>query len=333
MLVSTGPRTNPQPGKKQLIPDLEAVFDLADKYQDKLIVLDTKPGGEGPRLSRQLIQLLRRHPRMTDRVVVSNPDPATLNILKSEFHKQPDFRDFQNFTLDKETLNRFRPTPCDLDPLCGSAQNRFASMGIPRHPLAGAGLGDAQKSIASAREQSDDSGSPHVGKQIIAWTLNEPEEMARIMQARPHAVITTDLGGAKNFRDRESLDTRVIGHRGGGDLQEFPENSLPAVEHGLREADGIEVDIISARDGLLLYHDVNPNSGLAALRNLGAEADHSWRPVFPDLNSSFRKPLTELTRAEIRANYGYARNLTRNALLNVALNAVGQLLRVPLLLG
>lgn len=336
MLISGGSRAVAQAAAKltpqQVVPDLEAVFELAGKYQDKLILLDTKPGGEVTRMAHQLMDLLRKHPQLRERVVLSNPDPTTLDTIKGEFHQQPDFQNFHNFALDKETLNRFRPNRCDRDPFCGSKQNRFAFLGIPRHPLAGAGLDDAKESIARAREQSDNPESPHAGKQVVAWTLSDQQEMEQILKARPHAVITTDTSRAREARDGSDPTIKVIGHRGGGDLEQFPENSLPAVERGLRQADGIEVDIVSAKDGLLLYHDVNPNSGLALLRNLGAEADHSWRPLFPNLNSPFRKPLTELTRAEIRENYGYTRNLTRSTALNLALNAAGQLLRAPLLL-
>lgn len=324
--------------KVDLIPSLERVFALAGKYPGKTLLLDAKPGSAVNRMAKQLIDLLRKYPDMRERVIVSSPDPETLAKFQSAFASQPDFKDFKNFTLDKETLNKRNPSKQDKDPLSGSGDNRFASIGVPKSPLAGADFYDAVKAVRKARKTIDAPGSAHKGKKLVTWTVNEKEHLRKMFRAKPHMVITAEPRLANRvltemgYRVGDPTRPRVLAHRGGGNLERHPENSLAAVEYGMQVADGVELDLVSTKDDLLLYHDQNPNDLISVARNLGVEADHTWRPAFPYLNSCYRRPLAELTSAEVREHYGYTRNRSSSIGLNLALNIAGQLLQAPLLL-
>lgn len=67
---------------------------------------------------------------------------------------------------------------------------------------------------------------------------------------------------------------RILGHRGGA-AGLYPENSIPAFQHGLREgADGIELDVRLSRDNrVMVVHDPvidRVSQGAGAVEKLGA---------------------------------------------------------------
>lgn len=69
----------------------------------------------------------------------------------------------------------------------------------------------------------------------------------------------------------------TIVHRGGPEGSGFPENTLPRIAVGLSLYGAIEIDVCSAKDGLLLFHDNDPASIAAFARRSGLESDHLWR--------------------------------------------------------
>ncbi|MCA8921323.1 MAG: hypothetical protein KDD82_05910 [Planctomycetes bacterium] len=99
----------------------------------------------------------------------------------------------------------------------------------------------------------------------------------------------------------------VIAHR--GNPVDFPENTLPAIVSAVElGADGLEVDLcLTLDDRIVVWHDQAPGGLVTLARNLGLEGGVGYQPVLPSVTSSKRRPTHELTLAELRANYGYAR--------------------------
>lgn len=121
--------------------------------------------------------------------------------------------------------------------------------------------------------------------------------------------LTETRGGAVRRVVLDALAWRkplVIGHR--GDPIAAAENTVPAIEAAARNgADGVELDLCLTRDGeVVLWHDASPAGFLSVLRNLGLEGGVPARPTWPNLGASARRPVHELTTAEVRRELGYA---------------------------
>jgi glycerophosphoryl diester phosphodiesterase len=98
---------------------------------------------------------------------------------------------------------------------------------------------------------------------------------------------------------------RVIGHRGAPRI--FPENTTAsyaaAVELG---ADAVEVDVCVTRDGaLVLWHDNEPGDPVSLARGVGAE-EFAFTCDWPHLLHPERRPVYEMTLAEMREHCGYS---------------------------
>jgi glycerophosphoryl diester phosphodiesterase len=98
---------------------------------------------------------------------------------------------------------------------------------------------------------------------------------------------------------------RVVGHRGAPRL--FPENTIAsfaaAVELG---ADAIEVDVCLTRDdAVVLWHDNEPGDPVSLARGIGVE-EFAFTCDWPHLLSEERKPVYEMTLAEMRAACSYS---------------------------
>lgn len=105
----------------------------------------------------------------------------------------------------------------------------------------------------------------------------------------------------------DQVDTfLVIGHRGAGALE--VENTIPSFQRAMDEgANSIELDFVMTKDGqIIVWHDWDPNNGIALIRESGAEFGAKYRPRFPPISSDMRRPADELTLEEFRANYWYA---------------------------
>jgi glycerophosphoryl diester phosphodiesterase len=331
-----GPRlTNP---KDWHIPSLDETFKLAKKYPGKKIYLDTKTSDKpevGRRMANQIMDLLKKHPEMKSRVVILNPSNKVLNVMKEEFKKRPEFRYFKNFSLDNENLNKRSPSAKERSPLTNSGDNKYVSIGNPKNPLTSNNFKDLVKEIKKTRAQTSNPNSPHHGKKILAWTINDPKRIRELVKAGADGILTDDVEKMKKTLDKMGLPANkrpeIIAHRGGSNSKKSPENTLPRIEDGLRSsADAIEIDVVSAKDGAVVYHDNDPNGLDAVARNIGAEASNKWRPTFPDLASPLRyKRLDQLTMSQIRKNYGFERNATSSIAANLLGSAVEGALSLP----
>jgi glycerophosphoryl diester phosphodiesterase len=97
----------------------------------------------------------------------------------------------------------------------------------------------------------------------------------------------------------------IIGHRGAP--YKHAENTLASLATALSEgANALEIDLCITRDGkVVLWHDWDPDSAVARYRESGLEACQRYRPFFP--NGEDRRPVTDLSLAELRLRFGYAR--------------------------
>ena len=100
-------------------------------------------------------------------------------------------------------------------------------------------------------------------------------------------------------------DFLVIGHR--GSPYSAVENTLPSFEAAANEgANAIETDLcVTKDDRIVIWHDCDPNSTVALLRQSGGEGLPNV-PFVPPLGSEERRPVHELTFGELRKHYGYA---------------------------
>lgn len=104
----------------------------------------------------------------------------------------------------------------------------------------------------------------------------------------------------------EVQDFVVMGHRGAAGLA--PENTIQSMKAAMDAgANAVEVDLSMTKDGkVVLWHDWNPNDPVSLARQAGREPNVTHRPMVPPVGDDMRRPIHELTLAELRAHYGYA---------------------------
>lgn len=97
----------------------------------------------------------------------------------------------------------------------------------------------------------------------------------------------------------------VVGHRGVARLE--VENTIPSFARALDlGANAVETDVCVTSDGhLVLWHDCHPNDKVALARQAGQEKGYLYAPDAPRVGSEWRRPVPELTLAELRGHYGY----------------------------
>lgn len=97
----------------------------------------------------------------------------------------------------------------------------------------------------------------------------------------------------------------VTGHR--GSPYSAVENTIPSFEAAAREgANAIETDLCMTKDNrIVIWHDSDPDSAVALLRQSGGEGLPNV-PFVPPIGSPERRPVRELTFGELRKYYGYA---------------------------
>lgn len=104
----------------------------------------------------------------------------------------------------------------------------------------------------------------------------------------------------------------VIARR--GSVTKFPENTIPAFQEALNVdgANSLEVDLSMTRDGkVVLWHDWDPDSPMALVRQERGEAVEKFKPSGPSSGEpTWRKKISELTLAEFRDHYGYQDKIT-----------------------
>src|SRR5262245_30714681 len=99
----------------------------------------------------------------------------------------------------------------------------------------------------------------------------------------------------------------IVGHRGA--CASAVENTLASCERAVEVegADAVEIDLCVTQDGqVVAWHDWDPDALVALARQAGAELDVLCRPVVPPAGHPMRRPVCDLTLAELRAHYGYA---------------------------
>ena len=99
----------------------------------------------------------------------------------------------------------------------------------------------------------------------------------------------------------------VIAHHGFTSL--FPENTAQSCREAVkRGADSLEIDLCVTSDGeVILWHDFDPDDVVSLARQSGQPSGLAFYPDVPTLDSSWRRPTSELTLAEFREQYGYKR--------------------------
>jgi glycerophosphoryl diester phosphodiesterase len=108
-----------------------------------------------------------------------------------------------------------------------------------------------------------------------------------------------ELGGDGRFL--------VIGHRGSPARR--VENTLESCAQAVGDgANGVEVDLCLTEDGhVVLWHDWDPEGTVAQIRQRGLEPAVRFRPLPPPAGSLLRRPVSQLTLADLRRHYGYAK--------------------------
>lgn len=100
----------------------------------------------------------------------------------------------------------------------------------------------------------------------------------------------------------------VVGHR--GSPTKAVENTIDSFERAVEEdgANAIETDLGVTRDRrVVLSHDWDPDGSVAFARQAGAEFDVAYRPVVPPSGDPHRRPICDLTLADVRRHWGFAR--------------------------
>lgn len=123
------------------------------------------------------------------------------------------------------------------------------------------------------------------------------------------------LARVRRLLDHEALGdgdprrpVRVVGHRGAA--RKLPENTVPAFRRAMElGADAVETDLCRTRDGAwILWHDNQPGDPVSLARGVGAE-DFEWLANWPGVLDGERRPVYEMTLAEMRAApCGYSRH-------------------------
>lgn len=108
----------------------------------------------------------------------------------------------------------------------------------------------------------------------------------------------------KTYGDNEKLFL-IAGHRGSPSFE--AENTIPSFERAMKDgANSLEADLSLTRDNeVVLWHDWNPDSAKALLREGGFEPFVKYKPHPPVLGNQHRRKLNELTLDEFRENFTY----------------------------
>ena len=301
-------------------PTLREVFDLAAKFPGKPIFLDTKLPNDpavARRMAQQYMEVFREYPSMRDRAFIGNANAAMLDVMKAEFAKTPGFENFKGFAYDHEDLSDFKlgHKVSDAAPLKGAGDNRWLSMGAPYKPFSVGEWSDVleltRKTLAETRNPS----SPHFGKQLCVWTIDDEKQMRDLAAIGPDAILTDNPTLLNKVLDErygpagvDPKRPKVMCHRGGPDGSGAPENTLPMIERGLRMGDAIEIDVCSAKDGQVVMHDNDPKELIPTLRRSGGGVGE-FRPVYEKKGPNVSlKRMDELTLAQIQEHYRYAKD-------------------------
>jgi len=116
----------------------------------------------------------------------------------------------------------------------------------------------------------------------------------------------------------------IVGHRGAAAYE--VENTIPSFQRALDKdgANALEVDICLTGDQqVVVWHDWDARGVVATARQLGLEPDVMCKPF--QLTDSERKPVHELTLAELRENYGYTKKKGKSKKLDAYIPTLQEL--------
>ena len=104
--------------------------------------------------------------------------------------------------------------------------------------------------------------------------------------------------------ERARQELLVVGHRGSPIAH--CENTLASFSAAIAQgANALELDLCFTQDGeVVIWHDWDPDSNIALLRETGCEPEQRCRPRFGV--GAFRRPVPQLTLGELRTHCGYA---------------------------
>jgi glycerophosphoryl diester phosphodiesterase len=103
---------------------------------------------------------------------------------------------------------------------------------------------------------------------------------------------------------KRNPDFLVVGHHGAPNLA--AENTVRSFQASMAVgANAMEIDLCVTADHVVVaFHDRDPNDAIALARQAGGEG-YRWIPFVPSVSSPWRKPVSQLTLAELREYYGY----------------------------
>jgi glycerophosphoryl diester phosphodiesterase len=117
------------------------------------------------------------------------------------------------------------------------------------------------------------------------------------------ARVTRDVQGKIRHENDHFL---AIAHH--GSPKTSVENTIQSCHQAVQveHANAVEIDLCLTRDNhLVLWHDWSPDDPVALIRQVGEQGNNRFRPSIPDVLSSWRRPVNELTLDELREHYGY----------------------------
>ena len=121
------------------------------------------------------------------------------------------------------------------------------------------------------------------------------------------AWVTEYFKPCTSFKDQIPDDDifLIIAHRGSPEKE--VENTIRSFERAIDEgANAIELDLCVTLDNqVVIWHDWNPNSTVALLRESGFEPIVKYRPAVPSIGNDLRRQICELNLKEFLSNYNY----------------------------
>ncbi len=97
----------------------------------------------------------------------------------------------------------------------------------------------------------------------------------------------------------------IVGHRGSPTKE--VENTIPSFERAIQDgANSLEMDLcITSDNKVIIWHDWDPDSTTALLRDSGFEPTVKYRPYFPDIGNDLRQQVCNLTFDEFISCHNY----------------------------
>lgn len=119
----------------------------------------------------------------------------------------------------------------------------------------------------------------------------------------------------------------TVGHRGACAYE--VENTIPSIQKALDlGANALEIDISFTKDKIpVIWHDFTPDDAVALARQIGLESDKFAYPDAPPIGHAFRKPVPELTLAQLRKNFGFKSKQTNEPISNVTIPTLEEFMK------